>query len=292
MKIKRILSAAGAVVILSAMLTGCCASLKTARVAGKFGSALKSQPVTSATAEINCRISVSSQSDTTESRFHTVVRSRANWDESRSYSEISSSFTSRDLQHEEQMQCYSNGESGKQVRYVHMDGLDTWVRLEDQIRLVDIDPGLILLLLDKVSKDTTLEQKESGTGGGESYLLKLTFAAEDIQQFAQTAGLNIPAEFLECDLKGVNIPLELEIEDKTFLPLSLKMELQGMNSSVVSALAKAFARGKDAEQADIEIQELSLLITNFQYETQDIPMLPKGAAENALDMKKVKEIRN
>ena len=57
-------------------------------------------------------------------------------------------------------------------------------------------------------------------------------------------------------------------------------------------LAAVFGKGEEVGSLNIAVEELSLLITNFGYETQDIPMLPMGAAENALDMKVVREILN
>ena len=291
MNIKKIFSGAAAVLMLSALLTGCGASLKTARVAAKFGAALKEQPVTSATAEISCGLRTSGLGISAESKFRTVVRSRTDWESGRSYSDIESTVTVLGSDLTQNMQCYTSGETGELVRYIHLDGLDTWVRLENQRRAIDIDPSVILLLLDKVSEDTTMEVKENQSGSI-YYVLGLTFTAEDIREFMETAGMNIPEEFADCDLKGVTIPIELELEDKTFLPVSLKIHLQGINQDLIRAMARAFAKGKEIEGIDVEMDEISLLITNFGYGPQDIPMLPKGAAEYALDMEKVKELQN
>ena len=292
MNIKKAFLSVTAVIALSAVLTGCSGSLKTARVAAKLGAALKDQPITSATAEISSGISVKSDETTVVSKFRTVVKSKTDWDLNRSYSEISSSFSLNNQDLSQNMQCYTSGESGEDVRYLHLDKGDTWLRLQNQMRVVDVDPALILLLLDKVSNETTLEERETTVGGGIHYVLGLTFQAQDLWDFAETAGVKIPEEFNDCDLKGVTMPLELEIEDKTFLPIRLQVRLQGINDSLITALAKASAKGKAAENLDIHMDEISLLITNFSYGPQDIPMLPKGAAENALDMEKVKEIQN
>ena len=281
-----------AVFIFSTILTGCGASLKTARVATKFGNALQAQPITSATAEINCSITTSTQGIPADTRFHTVVRSRSDWEVNRSYSDIESTVTDRGKNVSYTMQVYSTGESGEQVRYVHLDQMDTWIRLENQLRPADVDPKLILRLLDQVSGETDMEVSDNTMGGGIHYILRLSFTAEEIRSFAESAGINIPLEFQDCDLKDVTIPVELEIEDKTFLPIRLQIRLKGMNDSMVQALARTFAKGGDVKNLDIDMDEISLLITNFSYESQEIPMLPKGAAENALDMKKVKEIKN
>ena len=281
-----------AAVLIPVLLTGCGASMKTAKVAGKFGIALQQQPITSATAEINCSISSELEDVSTETRFHTLVKSRTDWEASRSYSDIISTVSGMGSDLTQTMQCYTSGESGEEVRYVHVDSFDTWVRLENQVRAVDVDPALILKLLEKVSEDTTMEVVEDTAGGNTHYILGLCFTAQDIREFAEAAGMNISDEFAQCDLDGVTVPVELELEDKTFLPIRLQMKVEGINSSVVTALAKAFAKGKEIQGLDLEMKEISLLITNFGYGPQEIPLLPKGAAEQALDMKKVKEIQN
>ena len=292
MNIKKMGTAAAAAVLVCSLLTGCGASMKTARVATKFGNALKDQPITSATAEISTCVTASDGEKAFRAEYHTVVRSRADWDLSRSYSDVSSTIKLGDEAISQSLQSYTSGESGEDVRYVHVDSIDTWLRLQNQKRAVDIDPGLILLLLDKVSENTTMEVRETTAGGGVHYVLGLSFNAQDIMDFVSSAGLNIPEEFKDCDFKDVQIPVELEIEDKTFLPIRLQAKLQGINDSLIQALARSLAKGKAVEGLTIEMEDVSLLITNFSYGPQDIPMLPKGAAEKALDMEKVKEIQN
>lgn len=292
MNIKKVFAAAASAVLLSALLTGCGASMKTARVAAKFGAALKEQPITSATAEISTGVTASDGEQEFRAEYHTVVRSKTDWDLNRSYSDVSSTVKLGDETTGQSLQSYTSGESGEDVRYVHLDAIDTWIRLQNQKRAVDIDPGLILLLLDKVSEDTTMEVRESTVGGGVHYVLGLSFNAQDIMDFVSTAGLNIPEEFKDCDFKDVRIPVELEIEDKTFLPIRLQAKLQGINDTLIQALARSCAKGKALGGLTIEMEDVSLLITNFNYGPQDIPMLPKGAAEKALDMEKVKEIQN
>lgn len=294
MRIKKVLAAAVTIFMTSVLLAGCGASMKTAKVAAKFGTALQQQPVTSATAEINCEVNIKNQDGKEDffSRFHTVVKSRTDWEASRSYSDIVSTVTAADTSVTQTMQSYGSGESGEEVRYVHLDQFDTWVRLEDQKRVIDVDPAVILKLLEKVSEDITMEVTESTAGGNTHYLLGLSFTAEEIRDFAETAGLYISEEFSQCDLKDINVPIELELEDVTFLPIRLQIKIEGINESFLQALAKSFAKGKEIQNLDVEMKEISLLITNFGYGPQNIPMLPKGAAENALDMKKVKEIQN
>ena len=292
MNIKRLLSGAAAILFLSGVLTGCGASLKTARVASKFGNALKEQPPTSATAEINCSITTSTQGIPADTRFHTVVRSRADWDTNKMYSDVESTVTDRGKDTVHTIQVYSSGDSGEQIRYAHVDRYETWVRLEKQIGFQDIKPSSILDFLDQVSEDTTMEITEDTLGGGIHYLLKLSFTGDQLRTFAETVGIVIPREYQICDLENVTVPVEVEIEDKTFLPIRFQAKLQGIDESLIHALACSFAKGNEARSTDITMDEITLLITNFGYDVQDIPLLPKGAAENALDMKVVREIKN
>lgn len=292
MRIRRGIQACALLLALTMLLGGCAASLKTARVASKFGTALKEQPVTSATAEVSCSVTASNGEEQGSARFRTVVHSKINWEESRSYSDIYANFNINGTEIPYTMQCYENAESGDSVRYLHMNEQELWLRLDLQKPLVSIDPALIMLLMDTVAESTELEARENPNTGNVHYILRLCFSAENIREFIDNAGIRLPEELRSCDLGGVQVPVELEIEDKTYLPIRVQIQLQGINSSLIHGIASAFAKAKDVEGLDVQMDTISVLITNFGYDTYDIPMLPMGAAENALDMSKVREIRN
>ena len=292
MRIKRFIPAFITVMTVSVLLSGCGSSMKIARAAGKFGAALQTQPITSATAEISAGASVIADGVSAESRFRTVVRSRVDWESGRTYSDISSAVSVNGTEIPQTMQCYTSGESGESVRYLHVDGLNTWLRLQNQKRAADVDPELIRLLLQKVSEEMTMEDLDNTAGGNLHHILRMTFQGEDIRSFAESAELNLPQELRECDLSSVTIPVELEIEDKTFLPVRLQIRIQGIGQSLTDALTRTFGKGNELQNVEVRLEDISLLITNFGYGAQDIPMLPKGAAEKALDMEKIRELQN
>ena len=291
LKSKRFLAGVLLLAMLTVSLSGCGASLKVARVAAKFGTALKEQPITSATAEISLGITSKTQGIPASSRFRSVVRSQVNWEDGRSYSDIeaATNFTGEPLS--DSLQCYSAGGENETVRYVHADSTDLWLRVEDQLGVMSLDPALILMLLDSVSQDTTIEEKENPAGGSSHYLLKLNFEPAEIQKLLEKTGLPIPEEILNLDLQNVKMPVELELEEKTYLPLRLKMEIKGIDQKVIESAADLIGKKHSVQGLDLEVEEISLLITNFGYEPQDIPMLPKGAAENALDAGKLKQMK-
>ena len=190
------------------------------------------------------------------------------------------------------MQCYGDLRDGDMARYVHVDNADLWLRLETQKRISDVDPRLIMGLLETVSQNTEMEIRENPGSGSTHYVLRLTFHGSDILEFAENADMRLSPEMKAVDLSGVTLPVEVELEDKTFLPVKVLIQLKGINRSLINVLADAFAKGNEVRGLNVEIGEISLLITHFGYEPQNVPMLPMGAAENALDMRKVKEIQN
>lgn len=277
--------------VLSAILGGCNASMKTAGVATKFGEAMKQQPITSATAEVSCDVTANVSGEVTSSKFRTVVHSKTDWAQNRSYSDVETTMTLLDVDMIYNMQCYTSSESGEAVRYLHVDNMDTWFRLDNQKRIVDVDPALIMQLLEKVAQETTLETRENSASGSQQYVLSLCFQGQDLIDFARAANLTIPSELDQYDFGGVSVPVELVIEDKTFLPIRLLIQVKGVSSPGMSALIKSFAEAQGIT-ADIQMGDITLLLTNFGYGPQDVPMLPMGTAETALDMKKIREMQN
>lgn len=278
--------------VLSTVLGGCSGSLKTAKVATKFEEALFQQPITSAIAEVSCDVTSSDADQLSTTKFRTVIHSRTNWSDNRSYSNIQTTMTQDGDDQVQNMQCYANGESGELVRYLYMDSMDTWFRLENQKRIIDVDPALVMGLLEKVAEETTMEIRENTASGSQHYVLRLCFQGQDLMDFAKASGFHLSPELEQCDLSGLTVPVELEIEDKTFLPIRLYIEVKGVSKPVMNAIEKSFAEVKGLTGSDTRMGDISLLLTGFGYGPQDIPMLPMGAAEKALDMKKIKEMQN
>ena len=290
MKIKRLISAGTVFLAFSIFLGGCGASLKTARVAAKFGTAMKEQPITSATAEITCTVTTDEQGVPSDSRLRTVIKTNVDWDSLRTYSEVQTDLGLPGLQTQQSMQCYSHFDGKNAVRYLHLDTADLWLRMEAEKRLLDVDPDHIMELLNQVSDTTALESTENDISGNVHHIIRACFEAQNVMDFAVNSGLGIPDQLAEYDLSSVKIPVEVEIEDKTYLPVRIHAEIQGLTPGALNALFSAMGKEQVLLDSDSEVGNISLLITNFRYDAQNVPMLPIGAAENALDLNILREL--
>ncbi len=60
----------------------------------------------------------------------------------------------------------------------------------------------------------------------------------------------------------------------------MELKLLGLNSAVLAAAGEAFGH----DLADVELGDVTLVLTDFGYGPQTIPELPQGAADKAIDL--------
>lgn len=281
----QVLAAAAAAALL---LSGCSSSMTVGKVAGKFGETLRQQPVTSATAELTADVRLGEEG--TASRFRTVFHTKVDWEQLRGYSQAESSLQLPDQNLHKTFQCYSSSEKGMDLHYIHLDDPELWLRADGQKSLTAMDHSLILKLLESASDTAAAELIENESGGSDHYLLKLTLQGKDVENFIISSGIHLPIPFRSASLSDIQVPVEVEIEDKTYLPLRVQLKIQGIDQSLSQALVGELQMVPALQDLKMEIGEITLLISNFSYENQEIPKLPMGAAENALDLNKLRQL--
>lgn len=291
MKHIRSWSVLAAMLCISLLIAGCSSSRTVGRVAEKFGETVKNQPATSATAELTADVSVKGAPSNV--KFRTVLHGKVDWDARRGYSEAETSFSLPLLELSQNFQCYSSTEKGEALHYIHVDNPEVWLRADSRKSITELNTSALLTLLDSASESAEAELQENTAGGADHYLLKLSFTGKDLEKFLVGSGFQLPQWLKEQSLEGISVPVEVEIEDKTYLPLSILIEIQGIDGALSQALSQELMRDPLLQELDteLEIGDISLLITNFSYEQQQIPKLPMGAAENALDLNKLRELQ-
>lgn len=292
MKRKMFSALTAAALAASMLLTGCSSSMQVAKVASRFRETLKAQPVTGATAEITADVTLGEESQ--EGRLRMVVHGQSDWEALRLYSQTDSTLTLPDREIHRSFQSYHSGEKSQYLRYIHIDQSDLWIRAEGKNSIFNLDSAALLKLLDSASDTATAELQENTAGGAASYLLKLVLEGSSLENFLVSSGMRLPQWMVGMSLKDVKIPVEVEIEDKTYLPLQVRMEIQGIDSLLAQALAEDLMLDAEIRELglDLGIENISVLISNFSYEPAEVPLLPMGAAEKALDLNKLRELQN
>lgn len=278
MKLKKFASGMALLLALM-MILGGCGSLKTAHVASKFGAAMKRQPVTAAKAEITGNVTASAMGIHAKSDFLVETATKAAG--GKSYSDIKATINLLGIDLTQTIQCYTVPEGESVVRYFHLDGLNIWMFNREKQNAWEIDPSLLMLLVSKAAETSSLETRESGRE--KTHVLRLTFRAEDLRELAVTAGAKLTEEFLSCDLSAIDLPLTIELDGKTYLPKRVELRIQGLNSSVLAAAGDAFGR----DLADVQLGDVTLVLSDFGYGPQTIPELPQEAAEKAVEVPKL-----
>ena len=271
------------------VLSGCTSSMKVAKAATKFGKAMLEQPVTGATAEISTGLRSDSFGIPADLRLRTVVHSAYDLEDGRAFSDIDSSISLQGVDIHQSGQCYSSLTRGEFTSYMHLDNPDLWCRLDHIPSLTALDRTLVLELMETVSEDAVLELRESGAGG-EYYTLSACFDGEDVLSFLRNTDA-LPENVLgNLSATGVRIPVEVDLEEKTFLPLRMQINVEGISGELSRKLSGLLSHYPELQDLDFEMGDISILITNFTYGEKTVAKLPMGAAENALDLGKLQAL--
>lgn len=272
--------ASGAALLLALVLTlSGCGSLKTAHVASKFGAAIKRQPVTAATAEITGNIVARALGIEAKSNFRVEAATKS--DGVKSYSDVKATINLLGIDLPQTLQAYAVPDGENTIRYFHVDGFNLWFYTREKQNAWEVDPSLLMLLVEKAAETSSLETRESDQE--KTYVLSLTFRAEDLRELAVSAGAKLTQEFLDCDLSMITLPLTIELDGKTYLPKRMELKILGLNSAVLAAAGDAFGH----DLADVELGDVTLVVSNFAYGPQTIPELPQEAAEKAVNVAKL-----
>ena len=272
--------ASGAALLLALVLTlSGCGSLKTAHVASRFGAAIKRQPVTSATAEITGSVTARALGIETKSNFRVETATKS--DGAKSYSDMKASINLLGIDLPQTLQAYAVPDGENTIRYFHVDGFNLWFYTLEKQNAWEVDPSLLMLLVEKAAESSSLETRESDQG--KTYVLGLTFRAEDLRDLAVSAGAKLTPAFRDCDLSMITLPLTIELDGKTYLPRRVELKLLGLNSAVLAAAGDAFGH----DLADVALGDVTLTVSNFGYGPQSIPELPQEAAEKAVNVAKL-----
>lgn len=272
--------ASGAALLLALVLTlSGCGSLKTAHVASKFGAAIKRQPVTAATAEITGNVIARALGIEAKSNFRVEAATKS--DGVKSYSDVKATINLLGIDLPQTLQAYAIPDGENTIRYFHVDGFNLWFYSLEKQNAWEVDPSLLMLLVEKAAETSSLETRDSDQE--KTYVLSLTFRAEDLRELAVSAGAKLTQEFLDCDLSMITLPLTIELDGKTYLPKRMELKILGLNSAVLAAAGDAFGH----DLADVELGDVTLVISNFGYGPQTIPELPQEAAEKAVNVAKL-----
>ena len=269
----------------TALLCGC-GSVKSAWTAARMGAALRDRPVTRAEGKLTAAVEGKNLgiSSTAGLRMDFIMRGDPKTE--KSYSELHTTVTMLGVDFPQDYQIYQQAVEEKTAWYVHLQEPDLWARTAvnwDSAMLYHLDPSVLLMLAGRASEQAQISRLEEK--GDPSYRLQMNFSGEEIRDLMTAAGIKLPPEFLKADVTRIRVPVELVISADTYLPRTMEIRVEGLEGGSLQSLLNP--AGKHKMAAELTSAGLTLKITGFGYEPQQLPQLPGEALAGAARMEEV-----
>lgn len=267
--------------LLTAALTGC-GSVKAAWVAARFGAALKANPVTAVSGTVTGSAAGTVLGVGVNSQLQLDFTSRIQGDTEKTYTDLRAGLNLWGAKLYQDLELFSQPKDGKTEYYVHLEKPDLWAKSSttwDSTMLWKLDPAMLLLLAEGGADTAQMSASEA------YYDLKLTIGTGEILKILSEVGANLSPKINDLELDTIRIPVELRISRESFLPVSLRLELQGLSGPLLMEILKE--AGMEKSGVEITGGTLQLTLNSFAYGPQEIPPLPENAAAGAARMEEV-----
>lgn len=170
------------------------------------------------------------------------------------------------------------------VAYNYVGMTDSWSREDTGLSSSQYEEFLLTApSIGSDSMEFTMDEETTDLDGKEVYVLHLNYNGEDVEKIlSETASFNAMMDIPENSMDNITVPATAYIDAKTFLPVQLEMDIEGMEEFVNAMMAQEL-EGLDeyAEDSDIsvEVGKCHVVMKNFSYDAQDIPDVPQEAKD-------------
>lgn len=205
----------------------------------------------------------------------------------------------------ETMQMYMLPEDNALVGYIHTGSTDTWEKQDLGTDLSIFEEtaseeksGSVLSNVDADS--ITLAEETEDLDGIEVYVLSYTLTGEEIQksfdesEYSSTIedaikengledleGMDELASLFDFDFTSMNMPVTVYVDTKTYLPVQMTMDIEGLEELINPLLSGIMAMTGEEMEMTMTIETLNAVCTDFSYDAVEVPALPEGAKEAA-----------
>lgn len=191
---------------------------------------------------------------------------------------------------ESDMQIYMGEEDGSVNAYVYTGLNDDWsymnmdLDLEEYKQIIGQNTVTSLFAAGEGSS-FTLDEETTKLDKAETYVLRGSFMGEAVEELLSGAGISVfmgEENALDLSLEDLSVPMVCYVDTKTYLPVRIEMDIEGMDSMVEQMLEKELGQleaDMDDLNVDISVGTCHVIMKNFSYDPQDIPEVPDEAKE-------------
>lgn len=170
------------------------------------------------------------------------------------------------------------------ISYSYVEMMDKWTREDMGISASDYEE--LLLTTPTIGTDTSkivLDEETTDLEGKEVYVLHLNYTGEDIEMIlSETGALNGMLDIPEGAMSEISVPAITYVDAKTFLPVQIEMDIEGMEESVnqmISQQMESMGEYMDETDVSVKVGKCHVVMKNFSYDVQEIPEVPQEALD-------------
>lgn len=288
MKHLKRLTPIAAALALTLALSACGSSMTAETLTGKMAAALADTPMTQATASMEFDMAMTIQGESTEMSMAMDMDLKTSADPYAAYTQTEVTVDVLGSETTETSQTYTLEENGSLVSYTHSDSGDTWLRQDMGMSLADMSAQSANYnwLTSKAPADLTLDKDTQKLDGHQVYVLSCTLTGTEMQEALQSMGsLQDTLSGLgvgEMDLTALSVPTTFYVDTKTFLPVRMELQIEGMGDVLSGMMNEMF--GPTGLQIEFDVGTVQAVYSSIGYDQVEVPGVPAEGLANAIDI--------
>lgn len=285
--LKKLIPIAAALALLLA-LSGCGDTMTAETLAGKMAAALAENPMTQATAAMEFDMTMTFQDTTTEMSMAMTMDLKTSADPYAAYTQTEVTVDVMGTQTTETSQTYSLEENGSLVSYTHSDSSDTWMRQDLGMSPAEMSAqnASYNWLTAKAPEELTLAKDTQNIDGKKVYVLSCILTGAEMQEALRSMGsLQDTLSSLgmsEVDLTALSVPSILYVDAKTYLPVRMELQIDGMGEVLSGMMNELF--GPTGIELAFDVGPVQAVYSGIGYEPVEVPGVPEEGLANAVDI--------
>lgn len=275
-------------VAMMAVFAGC-GKMTPEKLAGKMTLALTKTPMSSETVEMGFEMALGSQGFTMDMAMDISMDMVVALEPYRAYSDMTISMDMMGQNMTETSQVYMLEENGTVTTYTYVESAGIWQKATVDISAAEMTSNSSYnWLAQKPAEELTLDEETQTINGKEVYVLRCTISGTQMQDvMSSMGGMNDALSDMglsDMDMSALNVPAVFYIDAKTFLPVQIDMEIQGMDEMMKDAMEQTLGGDLASMGVELEIGSVRMACTNISYEAAEVPEVPQEAIDTAIEI--------
>lgn len=266
-----------------------CGKMTAVKLAVKMAAAIAESPMTSEKMEMDFDMSIGAQGITMDMEMDMVFDMVMAMDPYRAYMDMEVGMNLLGQNVTQTMQTYVQAEDGTVTTYTYSDSLDYWTKT-----VVDVSEDEMTSqqssydwLAAKPVEELTLAEQTQTIGEQEVYVLSCTVTGGEMQKMLNS--MTSVQDTLEeagmsgLDMSALTVPAVFYVDTKTFLPVQIELEIQGMDEMMAGMMEQILGEEVALLGLEFEISQIRAVITDIGYDAAEVPQVPQEALDTAVE---------